>query len=157
MPHIGLTLTNLAVLAAAVLACGYAVIQFGRALLARRWPTVEGEIVDARVVRLNDEPNNKGLDRIVTYRYRVAGQPYTNNRVRFGLQPAPNSMVPARGASSGGASALTADYPRGKAVRVHYNPRRPDDSVLHPAPNLRVWVILVAALCSGFAALHGAF
>jgi hypothetical protein len=52
--HIALSLPNLAGLAGAGLACGYAVIQIGRALLARRWPTVEGEIVDARMVRVGD-------------------------------------------------------------------------------------------------------
>ena len=151
-----MSLPNLAVLAGAGLACGYAVIQIGRALLARRWPTVEGEIVDARVVRTGGDQSKEALDQIVTYRYQVAGQPYTNNRVRFGLQPTPNSMVPARGANSIAGASLAASYPRGKPVRVHYNPRRPVDSVLYLTPNFRVWVMLVAGLAFGYAAVHGA-
>ena len=139
-----------------MLACGYGVSQIGRALLARRWPTVEGEIVDARVVRTGGDQSKDALDQIVTYRYQVAGQPYRNNRVRFGLQPTPNSMVPARGTSSSIGASLAASYPRGKPVRVHYNPRRPEDSVLYPAPNFRVWIMLVGGLFIGYAALHGA-
>ena len=150
-----LSLPNLAVLAGAGLACGYAIIQIGRALLARRWPTVDGEIIDARVVRSGDG-QNRSLDRVVTYRYHVAGQRYTNNRVRFGLELTPNSMVPALGTNPNVASPLTAGYPRGKPVRVYYNPRRPEDSVLYPTPNLRVWIILAAGLYFGHAGLHGA-
>jgi hypothetical protein len=149
-----LSLPNAAVLAAAGVACGYAAIQIGRALLARRWPTVEGEIVDARVVRLNDE-SVKGLDGFVTYRYHVGGQPYTNTRVRFGPQLTPTSIVPARDTTSILGASLAASYPRGKPVRVYYNPRRPEDSVLYPAPDLRVWVLLVAALSFGYAAVNG--
>lgn len=150
------SLQNLAVLAAAGLGCVYAVIQIGRSLLARAWPTVEGEIVDARVVRINNDQNSRGLDRFVTYRYHVGGQSYSGNRVRFGLEPTPTSIVPAVGGGSNLGASLAAEYPRGKPVRVHYNPRRPEESVLYLTPNLRVWVILVAAIGFGLAAFNGA-
>lgn len=145
-------LLELATLAGAGLACGYAVIQMGRGLLARRWPTVEGEIVDSRVVRTGRRSGD-GVDWLVTYRYHVAGQPYSSNRVRFG-QHTPNSMLPAhdKGITAG---ALAHRYPRGKPVRVYYNPRRPDDSVLYPTPHFGVWILLAAGLYLGFAAIHG--
>jgi hypothetical protein len=152
--HTVLSLPKPAVLAGAGLACGYAAIQIGRALLARRWPTVEGEIVDARMVRVGDGQRSTSVDSVVTYRYQVAGQPYSGNRVRFGLQLIPNSMVPALGNRSA-AAALAHRYPRGKPVRVYYNPRRPEESVLYPTPNSRVWVILAAGLYFGYAAVHG--
>ena len=146
-------LANLAVFAVAGLACSYAAIQFGRALLARRWPTIEGEIVDTRVVRRGGGQKSTSVESVVTYRYRVAGQPYCSNRVRFG-QLAPPSWVPAL--DSPGFATKTADrYPRGKPVRVYYNPRRPEVSVLYLTPDLRVWVILAAGLYLGYAAVHG--
>ncbi len=153
--HIALTLPNLAVLAVAALACGRALFQIGRALLARRWPTVEGEIVDARVVRFGDAGRGNSIESVVTYRYHVAGQPYSSNRVRFDLQPMPISMVPARNAYPNTAAALAVRYPSGKPVRVYYNPRRPDDSVLCLAPHFRVWALLAVGLFLGFAAIHG--
>jgi Protein of unknown function (DUF3592) len=152
--HIALTLPNLAGLAGAGLACGYAAIQIGRALLARRWPTVEGEIADARVVRFGDGQRSNSVDSLVTYRYHVAGQSYSSNRVRFG-ELTPNSMVPARDSYPNTAAALAARYPRGKPVRVYYNPRRPGESVLYPTPTLRVWVILAAGLYLAYAGIHG--
>jgi len=151
--HLSLSLPKPAVLAAAGLACSYAVLQFSRALLARRWPTVEGEIVDARIVEswgLNDRTY---LESAVSYRYHVAGQPYSGNRVRLG-QLTPNSWIPARNVPYA-AAALARRYPRGKQVRVYYNPRRPDHSVLYLTPDFRVWVILAAGLYLAYAAIHG--
>ncbi|MGH7615936.1 MAG: DUF3592 domain-containing protein [Gemmatimonadaceae bacterium] len=139
------------------MACAYALIQIARALLARRWPTVEGEIVDARMVHLSSGQAGSDLDRVVTYRYHVAGRPYSNNRVSFGLQPTPATIIPVHGTSASIDSPLTADYPRGKPVRVYYNPRRPEESVLHPTPNFRVWFILAGGLYAAYAAFHGAF
>ena len=148
-----LSLPKPAVLAAAAWACGYAVIQFGRALLALRWPTVEGEIVDARVIQPWGPNDRYDLESSVSYRYHVAGQPYSGNRVRFG-QLTPNSWIPARNFPRA-ADALRRRYPRGKQVRVHYNPRRPDRSVLYLMPDFRVWVALVVGLYLAFAAVHG--
>jgi hypothetical protein len=139
-------------LAAAVLACGYAVVQFGRALLAQRWPTVDGEIIDGRVVYRAQGQNRELLDWVVTYRYEVAGRRYTNNRVRFG-QLAPHSIIPVRNTSSNRAL-QAAGLTRSKRVRVHYNPRRPEDSVLYRTPDFRVWILLAAGLYFGFSALH---
>lgn len=151
-----MSLANLAALAGSGVACGYAVIEMGRALLARRWPTVQGEIIDARVVRLSGDETSKALDRVVTYRYQVAGKTYSNNRVQFGLQPAPSSIVPALDTGPHVSAALAAEYPRGKPVRVYYNPRRPENSVLYPAPNLRVWAVLAAGLYLAYFAFRGA-
>ena len=96
------------------------------------------------------------LDWVVTYRYQVDGQRYSNNRVRFGLQVRPISIVPALDTNPDVVAVLAAGYPCGKPVRVYYNPRRPEDSVLHPTPNLGVWIILAAGLYFGYAAVHGA-
>ena len=152
--HIPLALPNLAALAAAGLACGYAVIQIGRALLARRWPAVEGEIVDARLVNTGtDRVGEPYVGSLVSYRYHVAGQPYSNNRVRFG-QLTPNTWIPARSHQLA-ASTLAHQYRRGKPVRVFYNPRRPANSVLYLTPDFRVWVILALGIYLAFAGIHG--
>jgi hypothetical protein len=154
MQFLSLSLPNLALLAAAGAACGYVAVQIGRSLLALRWPTAQGEIVDARAVRMSDGESTKVLGEVVTYRYHVGGQLYSNNRLRFGVEPTPMSIVPV-GDGSYAASSVTARYPHGTPVRVYYNPRRPEDSVLHPTPNFRVWIILVVGLYAGYAALNG--
>lgn len=102
-------------------------------MLARRWPTVEGEIVDARIVQSWGRNDRGYLESAVRYRYDVAGQLYSNNRVRFG-QLTPNSWIPTRNFPLA-AAALARRYPRGKQVRVYYNPRRPDHSILYLTPD----------------------
>jgi hypothetical protein len=64
-------------------------------------------------------------------------------------------MVPALDTYTETAAALTVRYPRGKSVRVYYNPRHPENSVLYPTPNLRVWIILAAGLYFGYAVVYG--
>jgi len=151
--HFALPLPKVVVFALAGLACGYVVSQIVRALLARRWPIVEGEIVDARVIGNSDNPRSLGA--LVTYRYHVGGKSYTNNRVRFGLRNASTSIIPALNSASYPGAQLAATYPRHRRVRVYYNPRRPDDSVLHPAPDATVWSLLVLALYFAYGAVQG--
>jgi hypothetical protein len=154
MQHVPLSFPNVALLGAAGAACVYVAFQIGRSLLALRWPSAQGEIVDARVVLQNDNGGRKFFNEVVTYRYHVGGQPYSNNRVRFGFVPTPMSIVPTR-ESPYATSSLAARYPQGKSIRVYYNPRRPADSVLHRTPNLQVWLVLAAGLYAGYGALNG--
>jgi hypothetical protein len=132
-------------------ACGYALFQFVRAGLASRWPTTEGEIAGTRLVhRGGSTATDPGAEYdYVAYRYRVDGQPFRNDRVRFGPVIAPSSILP--GADQppddpAGARALAERYPTGMPVRVYYNPKDPADSVLHPMPSITVWIILFVGL-----------
>ena len=153
-------MTNLAVLLLAAAACAYALIHIVRALGARRWPVTEGTIAGTRLVHRSDPEDGTSDYEYLAYRYEVAGQHYRNDRVRFGYQVTPNSVVPSldpEPRSPDAAAALAARYPKGMPVRVHYNPRDPSDSVLHPAPNLSVWLALVVGLLFGAAALQGKF
>ena len=144
-----------------LLACGiaviYAITQIGRGILASRWPTVEGEIADTRLVHRSGG-EGVGDYEYIAYRYSVNGRPYRNDRVRFGPEVAPSSIVPEFDPEPNrpsGAAALAREYPRGRRVRVYYNPQRPEESVLYLTPNLMVWGILAAAGVIGYATLFG--
>ena len=142
-------LAPLATFVGALAACAYAIVQVGRAVLASRWPVVDGEIGGTRLVHRMDADGHSADYDYVTYRYRVGDRPYRNDRVRFGPQIAPTSIGPAAHPppdNAWAAADLARRYPRGQAVRVRYNPRRPQDSVLHAAPSASVWVILAVAL-----------
>ena len=146
MPPLG----PLATFVGALAACGYAAFQLGRALLASRWPAVDGEIGGTRLVHRMDAADGPSADYdYVAYRYRVGGRPYRNDRVRFGPQIAPTSIVPEADPppdNAWAAADLARRYPTGQRVRVRYNPRRPQDSVLHVGPSASVWVILATGL-----------
>ena len=127
-------------------------VQAIRIAVALRWPTVDGEIVGAYLIQQGLDA--RGLHERVTYRYTVGGKLFVNDRVRFGPQPQRSSVVPAAGHPH---PAVAEQYPVGRRVRVRYNPRRPDDSVLFAQPNLPVFVILAATAVSLFVGVRGVF
>lgn len=138
----------------ALLGCGYLLVQTVRIAVALRWPTIEGEIVGAYLIQGGVDA--RGLAERVTYRYRVDGQLFVNDRVRFGPQPQHASIVPA----SGHPPAMTAvaeEYPVGHRVLVRYNPRRPQDSILHAQPNFAVFVIFAATVVCLLVGARGVF
>ena len=152
--------TSIAVGVAAGVGVLYATSQIVRALLAQRWDSVEGELAGVRLVHRSsgDALSGSADYSYISYRYHVAGRPYRNDRLRFGPQVAPSSPMPAidpEPRDDAGKARLAARYPTGSPVRVYYNPRNPADSVLYRAPNAAVWVILVACLIFGYAALWG--
>lgn len=142
-------LGSLATFVGALAACGYSAFQLFRALLASRWPEVEGEIGGTRLVHRLDADGPSADYDYVAYRYRVGGRAYRNDRVRFGPQIAPTSIVPEADPppdNPWAAADLARRYPTGQRVRVRYNPRRPQDSVLHVGPSASVWIILATGL-----------
>jgi hypothetical protein len=152
-----LSMTQLLTLLACGTAAVYSLVQIGMAVRARRWPSVEGEIASARMVRVAAS-DGTDLQEYVAYRYTVAGRPYRNDRLRFGPQVAAPSPVPQfdREPNTPSAqAALERQYPRNQRVRVYYNPDRPEESVLHLAPSVWVWVILVTAGIFAYATLFG--
>lgn len=126
-----------------LIGCCYATVQMVLAAAASRWPTVEGVIADAYLVQRGVNPRD--VSERVTYRYTVDGRSFVNDRVRIGPQPQRASIIPVSGHPLA-TSVVTHRYPIGHRVRVRYNPRRPQDSVLYPQPNLAVMIIFAAAL-----------
>jgi len=139
-------------LLAAIVGGCYVIVQVVRAVVASRWPTVDGEIVDAYLIQQGFDA--RGLQERVTYRYSVDGQQFVNDRVRFGPQPQRASIIPASGHPLA-SSVVAQRFPVGRRVLVRYNPRRPQDSVLHAQPNLAVFVIFAAAAVSFFVGAWG--
>jgi hypothetical protein len=134
----------------------YALAQIGLAIRASRWPSVEGEIAQTRLVHRLDADGYSTDYPYVAYRYRVDGRAYRNDRVRYGPSVAPSSILPGvdPAPKNSGEDSLARTYPDGKPVRVYYNPRDPADSVLFLAPDWTVWVILTAGIVFLYAGLH---
>jgi len=147
-------LSVIAMLLGSVVGCGYTLVQMIRVMIAARWPTAEGEILSAYLVQNGFD--TRGLYERVTYRYDVGGVRFVNDRVRFGPQPQRASVVPAAGhppATTG----VGQQYRVGRRVRVRYNPRSPQDSVLYAQPNLVVFVIAAASAVCLFIGARGVF
>lgn len=126
-----------------LLACLYVAVQFVLVVMAARWPAVDGEIVGAELIRHG--PTARDLQPRITYRYHVEGRLFVNDRIRIGPQPQRVSIIPARDVPLATQS-VAGIYRPGRQVRVRYNPRRPDVSVLYAQPNLAVVLLFLVAL-----------
>jgi hypothetical protein len=88
------------------------------------WPITPGRVNSSSVTRQYHHDNDGGghysYTPVVQYTYSVMGQSFTSNRISFGI----------RNSSQGSANATVQRYPSGAPVNVHFDPAKPQDSVL---------------------------
>ena len=95
-------------------------------LESKDWPTVDGVIIKSEVEQqtstsgegANKKTTVKSYPKIA-YQYQISGQPYEGTKISFS-------------SSSGNANQIVSRYPKGKTVRVFYNPAKPKQAVLVP-------------------------
>jgi len=99
------------------------------------WPTTEGVIQTAKVVRSRDNNGHTSYSADVSYDYEVADVRHTAKRVGFGVSSAEETV---------------SRYPVGSKVFVHYAPGNPSEAVLetgsHGGPALLLGVGTIFAL-----------
>ena len=96
----------------------WARVSQGRA--SQDWPQVDAVVVTSRI-----HTNGSGrFAPLVTYKYEVEGQQYTNDQIQHGLTD--------RTRDKREVERVLAKYPQGARVQAHYHPRRPHRSVLVP-------------------------
>ena len=95
---------------------------------SREWPTTEGVITESRITssyKTSTEKGSRGnhyeYEVDVQYAYEVDGLSYSGNRLR---------IRPNKYSSEGNAQRELAEYPVGQRVRVYYNPKEPERSLL---------------------------
>ena len=151
-----LTLSQLLVLGACAAAAVYALVLLSFSIRARGWPSVDGVIADTHLVGVSDT-EGAHLSEYVAYSYTIDGRSYRNDRLRFGPQVRAPSVpqydlepdFPTTRAE------LERHYPRGRPVRVFYDPQHPEVSVLSRTPSPLVWILLGVAVVFGYATLFG--
>ncbi len=94
------------------------------------WPTTFGAITRSAVGISGDEFGNRHYSRIIEYGYSVniEGEAayFISDRVGFGVEPASATN------SQAAVEATLESYPKGVSVKVFYNPKFPDRSILEP-------------------------
>ena len=124
--------------------CGHSL---WRGLNALRWPATTGRVLEATIDRSRHGGFSSGrYEPRVRYEYEVAGRRYIGDRLTFGLLALRSSVY--------AAEKLFRQKP-GDAIRVHYDPRRPERAVLRPGTTfMTFWVLgiglvfLVSSLAS---------
>lgn len=92
------------------------------------WPTTEGQITVSRVEKNEARKGGATYTAVITYQYSLDGQTFEGDRVWFGDDYSVSN------AFASAFRAAVRRYPVGKAVKVHYDPDEPGDSVLEPGP-----------------------
>lgn len=105
------------------------------------WPVVTGVIQSAQL-QVNQPIRKQDFSTkiaAVQYTYSVGGQTYTSDRVSFGDYGS---------SGAGRADKLLRRYPSGASASVHYNPQRPEESVLETGSTwfMNLWFGLVCFL-----------
>ncbi|MBI2922510.1 MAG: DUF3592 domain-containing protein [Planctomycetes bacterium] len=97
---------------------------------ASDWPTVPGTVMASRVESRRGSKGGTTHLCKVEYRYVVNGQPFVGNK-----------LEPMEVSSSGrGAYEDQQEFPPGGACLVHYNPAKPDESVLRVKAGWFQWL-----------------
>lgn len=99
--------------------------QFLLGLRTRRWPTARGELVASRVRRSSSDRGSTSYHPKVRYQYEVDGTTYVSTSIGLNSGPSFNTRSKAQ--------SWLDNLQRQDTIAVHYDPRRPDRSVLEPS------------------------
>ena len=112
----------------------------GRAIRSARWPTTTGAVTGTNVKSVTSGESGSNSYRMeVIYEYELGGETYVSKRYSFGGKPTRESRSAAE-------TWLEEHYPVGSEVTVHYDPDRPDVTVLERGGVLSAFVGFLAGL-----------
>ncbi len=119
----GIVLVSFALYIASALLMFQNIRYLARVIKCQGWPNVEGEVKKVSVYRSLRESSGYNVD--VTYRYEVDGQMYTNHQRKLGYVQGTSSFIPKLFAML-----KMEQYEEGKKVKVFYDPKKPNHSIL---------------------------
>ncbi|MDY6970610.1 MAG: DUF3592 domain-containing protein [Spirochaetota bacterium] len=113
---------------------GYNVLQ--NAKQSEKWPVVNGTVFLSKIEK-HENTTGKGVKRRTTvsylpkieYKYSINGREYKSNNVVFGQ-------------STEGAGNIVQRYPKGKKVKVYYNPSDHATAVLEPGVGISSYLFI---------------
>lgn len=115
-----------------------------RSSAARRWPVAAGEVISSSLV----EEDNDGTiyyHPTIVYRYPVGGKTYEASRLAIGATITGYQR-------KNKAEEVTARYPVGSSLQVHYHPQKPEEAVLEftstSGPTLTMLAIVLLVLAA---------
>lgn len=124
----------------AVLLLGFGAWRYSETSATNSWPSVQGTIDSSTITtiqggRRNNSPPKNTYRVDFTYEYRVGAAAHSGSH---------SGLVHL---TQGSAEQELARRRVGQAIKVHYNPRDPAESVLTPGVTISVWLTLLAGLC----------
>jgi hypothetical protein len=102
---------------------------------ARRWPTVEGQLLSADLKQRRFVPAQGAWALRVQYRYTARADTYTGTKISPEGGPAYNEEL--------GRHTIARYWRPGTALKVHVNPGNPEDAMLAPRVSLVTLLMLM--------------
>ena len=109
------------------------------AIASESWPTVEGKVTRSEITSVIREVERDGISvkethyiPHVSYHYTVNGLAHISDKVSF-VEASYDETC------SSCANAIRNVYPKDTIVKVHYNPEKPDESVLEAGLQMRTF------------------
>ena len=100
-----------------------ALVSNQRTKAAESWPTMPGTVLHTEIrthVSRNNRITTRTYEPIIHYQYNLMGKPYESKNLSFGSLRMKNDQ----------AEEIVSRYPVGSSVTVHYDPNKPEKSVL---------------------------
>ncbi len=101
---------------------GFMAKSFFKQYESGHYPAVTGTVTHSEVKSHRGSKGGTTYQAVIHYRFEVDGQTFTGARLRY--NPASSDSASAR--------SLVDDHPAGAAVRIFYDPKNPQDSLLFP-------------------------
>ncbi len=124
---------------------GWSTYAIVRAFESRQWPSTTGEILNSVIVErwerdYQDREYSTKYEAVVQYKYTVMEKEYISKRLSF------NSKIRTTFRSVAEKEALR--YKPGMAVEVYYDPAMPNEAVLMPGADFRLYIMLALGILS---------
>jgi hypothetical protein len=103
-----------------------AIVNQRKARAAESWPIIPGKVLRTEIrehVRRNNGVVTRTYEPVIHYQYNLMGTAYESKRLSFGSAQMKHEQ----------ATQITEQYSEGSTVNVHYDPSKPEKSVLEPA------------------------
>jgi hypothetical protein len=116
-----------------------------KAKTSQGWPTTQGQVLSVDIQEHSsydedDHPSSASYEPVVQYQYMVNGRQYSSKKIAFGA----NSF------DRGTAQKKAGQYAAGMTVTVHYNPNKPEESVIETSAGGSTVFMVVGILFAVF-------
>lgn len=112
---------------------------YPEAIASRNWQTIEGEITTSEIRKKGTSTSGVSSYPVIEYTFKVDEQEYKSDRFKVGIQTISST-------GSTWPEDMIKKYHLHKVVKVYYSARKPENAVLEPGINLRIYGFTIGGL-----------
>ncbi|MHA2318530.1 MAG: DUF3592 domain-containing protein [Candidatus Hodarchaeales archaeon] len=112
---------------------------YPEAIASRSWRTTDGEIITSEIRKKGTSTSGVSSYPVIEYTYNVDEQEYKSDRLKVGIQTISST-------GSTWPEDMINKYHLQKIVKVYYSARKPENAVLEPGINLRIYGFTIGGI-----------